>query len=206
MIKKLFAIFCAFCLMPLMSAQAWIGGPFSNNSYFSDNGDDGVYEAVGTATNGVGIFRIVVGNSFDGVNATAVATSIPVTTQQPPGVTFTTGGLASGNITIGGLGLPYALSSNIWYYQGVSYFGASRGIVNSVLGEVICVANANDQLGGGTNTVGSFFRARLASSGAFLPARSFSGSGELRESQAPAVAVPFTVFGTKVSSQITFGL
>ena len=69
--KKLFALFCAICLMPSFSAHAWIGGPFSNNSFFGENGDDGVYEAVGFPTsgvsNGVGIFRWAVANNVVGI-------------------------------------------------------------------------------------------------------------------------------------------
>ncbi len=206
MIKKLFAIFCAFCLMPLVSAQAWIGGPFSNNSYFSDNGDDGVYEAVGTATNGVGLFRILVGNTFEGVTPEGVIQSLPGLEAVPPGNLIPTQGIASGNVVIGALGSPYALSSNIWYYQGTAYFGNSRGIVNSVMGQVVCVANAAENAGAGPDSIGSFFQAQLSASGPFLPARAFAGSGELRVSTDPNSSVPFTVFGTKVASELLYGL
>lgn len=54
--KQVFAIFCAVILMPGLNAHAWVGGPWSNNNS-SPNGDDGVYEAVATTTNGMGIYR-----------------------------------------------------------------------------------------------------------------------------------------------------
>jgi len=60
--KKGIGLFLAVVLMPAMSAQAWIGGPWSANTYAS-NGDDGVYEAVATMTDGVGMYRWGVGNN-----------------------------------------------------------------------------------------------------------------------------------------------
>jgi hypothetical protein len=58
--------------MPSFSAQARIGGPFSGNTYFPENGDDGVYEVAATATNRTGLYRIVVGNEFERVNPEGV--------------------------------------------------------------------------------------------------------------------------------------
>ena len=60
--KKAFAVFSALILMPGLNAHAWVGGPWSNDSY-QHNGDDGVYEAVATATNGIGIYRWGVSNN-----------------------------------------------------------------------------------------------------------------------------------------------
>lgn len=60
--KKAFAVFCALVLMPGLNAQAWVGGPWSNNN-LEPSGDDGVYEAVATATNGLGLYRWGVKNS-----------------------------------------------------------------------------------------------------------------------------------------------
>ncbi|MEM1441577.1 MAG: hypothetical protein AAGF67_04510 [Verrucomicrobiota bacterium] len=199
--KKIFAIFCAVVLMPHFSAQAWIGGPFSNNNHFGATGDDGVYEAVGTTTNGIGLYRLVVGNAFPGVNPAGVQSSVP--SQQP-----NTGnvnplivpGISSGNIFFGGLG-----NSNnmIWYFEGVAYLGVNTiGTVNSVQGIAVAVGSAT------TNgvTLSSGWEAVLASSGNFLPARAFSGTGEFRLSSDPNTAISFTVFGNKVSSEILFGL
>lgn len=192
--------------MPSFSAHAWIGGPFSNNSFFGENGDDGVYEAVGTTTNGLGLFRIVVGNNFDGVNPSGVQASVP--SEEPNfGSPLTDNiqvpGISSGNIVFGALGND---ANNIWYYQGVSYFGNSIGTVNSVQGIAAAVGRAftgADQTG---DSILSAFQAQIERAGRFLPASAFSGTGELRVSTDTATAVPFTVFGSKVSSRITFGL
>ncbi|MEM9017565.1 MAG: hypothetical protein AAGC68_11170, partial [Verrucomicrobiota bacterium] len=121
--KQLFAIFCAIILMPMFSASAWIGGPFSNNSYFGENGDDGVYEAVASATNALGLFRIVVGNSFAGSQEIATEGSSTVVTDIFGNVVavINTPGIASGNIVIGGFGT----ASNLWFYEGVSYTGTT---------------------------------------------------------------------------------
>ncbi len=62
MMKKAFAVFAAIILMPSLNAHAWVGGPWSGNNA-SPSGDDGVYEAVATATNGSGIYRWGVKNS-----------------------------------------------------------------------------------------------------------------------------------------------
>ncbi|MEM6915900.1 MAG: hypothetical protein AAF491_04965 [Verrucomicrobiota bacterium] len=201
--KKLFAIFCAVILAPNATVHAWVGGPFSNNSFFGASGDDGVYEAVGTTTNGLGLFRIVVGNEFPGVNPAGVQASVP--SQAPnTGTTNTTAltvpGINSGNFVFGALGNS---NNNIWFFQGVSYFGTTIGTVNSVQGIAAAVANATDAA---NNSVGSSFLATLVTSGNFLPATAFSGTGELRVSTDPNTAVSFTVFGSKVSNQITFGL
>ncbi len=71
--KKIFALFCAVFLMPTFSAQAWIGGPFSNNSFFEPAGTDGVYEATATALNGIGSIAFSVGNEFQGAGAQSSA-------------------------------------------------------------------------------------------------------------------------------------
>lgn len=60
--KQVFAVFCIIILMPSMSAHAWVGGPWSNNNA-APGGDDGTYEAVATATNGMGMYRWGVKNS-----------------------------------------------------------------------------------------------------------------------------------------------
>lgn len=207
--KKLFTVFCAVCLMPTFSAQAWVGGPFSNNSFFGDTADDGIYEAAATAVNGIGLFRIVVGNNFDGVNPSSVTTSLPVVVPLGTNGTFTLTPppIGSGNVVIGGLASRF---SNMWFVNGVFYAGFTFGSASSVTGTVQAMAEARNLIGLGTTRVSSSFLAQFQGSGKFLPARAFSGFGQASVvTDAGVVVVPtfnFSVFGSKVSSRITFGL
>jgi len=199
--KQLFAIFCAIFLMPMVSAQAWIGGPFSNNTYFGEQGDDGVYEAIGTGPNALGIFRIVVGNQFQGVNPQGVQASGP--SQESAGVlatVLTVPGVSSGNVVIGALGRP---ENHLWYFEGVSYLGLSIGTASSILGTVAGIGNA-EAIGGVGNRISSSFTANMRRSGRFLPATAFFGSGTAQVTN--GVPFGFFVMGSKVSSRITFGL
>ncbi len=199
--KKIFTVFCAICLMPTFSAQAWIGGPFSNNSFFGEDGDDGVYEAAASAFNGIGLYRIVVGNDFDGVNPKGVNASVPSQIPVPGINTVTVPGISSGNVVIGAYGSSF---SNVWYYEGVFYAGVTLGTASSVMGTVNAFAEARDQRGFGLNTLSSSFIANFQGTGKFLPARVFSGSGQ---GQIGAnLPFEFGVYGSKVSSRITLGL
>lgn len=204
--KKIFTIFCAVCLMPSFSAQAWIGGPFSNNSFNQQGGDDGVYEVVATAVNGIGLYRIVVGNNFPGVNSAGVRASVPSEAPNTGGVLnipIRVPGLNSGNIFFGGLA---SNASNIWVFEGVSYSGNTVGTVNSAQGTVAAIGTAFTGANQTGDRVSSFFRAKLSGSGQLLPVRSFAGRGRLTVSTRTNKSVRFTVFGSKVSDQITFGL
>ncbi|MBL9157717.1 MAG: hypothetical protein JNJ70_09610 [Verrucomicrobiales bacterium] len=202
--KKIFAAFCALVLMPSFSAQAWVGGPYSANSFSDVGGDDGVYEVVATARNGLGLYRIVVGNNFDGVNPAGVQSSVP---SQVPNTgnnnPLIVPGLNSGNIFFGGLG---SNASNIWVFEGVSYFGNVIGTVNSAQGRAFGVGTAFT----GANQTGarlsSFFRANMTGTGPLLPVRSFAGTGRLEVSTQVGRVVRFSVFGSKVSDEILFGL
>jgi len=226
--KKIFATFCALVLMPMFSAQAWIGGPFSNNTYFGENGDDGVYEAVATGPNALGIYRIVVGNNFEGVNPGGVSDSA-----DPSSLGFNlTGGTLSANYEVG---LPTVFSGNsvlgalgraqnhVWFFEGVSYTGFAVGTASSTLGIVAGIGSAqqSSDLLSRVNSVpadfqfdlviNSSFRASMEKSGRFLPSSAFSGAGRGRltgSSINPQNNPPFRflVFGSKVSSQILFGL
>jgi len=201
--KKVFAIFSVLCLFPGLNAYAWIGGPYSNNSFSELGGDDGVYEAVGTAKNGIGLYRIVVGNSFAGVNPTAVQSSVPSQVGTSGDFAITVPGLNSGNIFFGGLG---SNASNIWVFEGVSYFGNVIGTVNSAQSRVVAVGTAFT----GSNQTGtrlsSYFRANLSGTGKLLPVRSFAGTGRFQISTQLGRDIRFTVFGSKVSDEILFGL
>lgn len=200
--KQLFALFCAIILMPSFSAHAWIGGPFSNNSHFGTKGDDGVYEVVGTAVNGLGLYRIIVGNNFGGVNPSGVQASVPAQAPNPGGGgSITVPGINSGNIFFGGLG---SNQSNIWFFEGVAYFGNAIGTVNSAQGIAVAVGSATSPAP--VATLNSFFNARISRQGKSVVVSGFTGVGELRVSTALNNAVPFTVFGTKVSDDILFGL
>lgn len=127
--KKLFGIFAAIVLVPTFSAQAWIGGPFSGNSY-SANGDDGIYEAVATLSNGLGMFRWAVNNN----NAGGVTSAGNL------------GAFQTSNVMFGGL--IGAVNPHVWYYKGLVYYGRCFGTVNSMMGSdcdgglVTCIGNA----------------------------------------------------------------
>lgn len=118
--KKGFAVFVALVVMPLAPANAWVGGPFGNNSGLSQ-GDDGVYEAVAICSNGMGLYRFGVRNN--------------------PGTTTGTVQTSSSNVEFNA-GLLTGRSSNIWYYRGISFFGTCLGSVNSTMGSVAVVGNA----------------------------------------------------------------
>lgn len=114
--KQAFGIFAALVLMPSFQVHAWLGGPWSNDTY-QTNGDDGIYEAVATTSNGVGMYRWAVTNQAAGAS------------NQPnpnPGVLNPAGG---SNVEFGGLN--GTVSSNVWYYKGLVYYGRCFGIVNS---------------------------------------------------------------------------
>lgn len=200
--KKYFAIFCALCLMPTFSAHAWVGGPFSNNSFFGETGADGVYEATASTVNGIGLYRFSVGNEFEGVNSQTVAASVPI--QQNTGTggsLITLPGISSGNVIIGAWGNGF---TNIWYYQGVQYFGTTLGTVNSARGSVVGMATSRDNNGLGTNTISTVFRARLLGTSDIIASTPFQGVGRAQTSA--GVRFRFTVLGSKVSNNLFFGL
>jgi hypothetical protein len=206
--KKIFAIFCALCLMPGFSAQAWIGGPFGNNTYFGEEGDDGVYEAVavpiGRARNGVGIYRWGVTNNFPGLDPTNTTT-------------FTFGSSTgtddfvvpvSGNVMFGGV----SLFTHSWFLNGVYYRGFCDGTVNSGLGTISCIGAARSAAGlsGILESVSSGFRAQFSDRSNGIPIRRFEGAGRARthvDSTGEVADFRFTVFGSKVANGVSyFGL
>jgi hypothetical protein len=139
--KKIFAAFCAIVLMPSFSAQAWIGGPFSNNTFLGETGADGVYEASATAINGIGLFRITVGNEFEGVNPGGVSATNtqPITGAGGVALPNAYSDVGSGNTVFGAYG---SIWSNVWFYRGVSYRGNTLGTVNYSQGSVVAVGEA----------------------------------------------------------------
>ena len=187
--------------MPSFSAHAWIGGPFSNNTFFGQEGDDGVYEAAATARNGIGLYRIVVGNDYDGVNPQGVNASVPSNVVFQPGTIVQVPGINSGNVVIGAYGSSF---SNVWFYEGVFYAGITLGSASSVRGTVTAFAEARDNRGTGANSLNSRFVARFQGSGGFIPARVFSGFGQARLGTGRPFR--FGVYGSKVSNRITLGL
>lgn len=124
--KQIIGIFSALVLVPSMQVQAWVGGPWSNDSY-QENGDDGVYEAIGTLTDGTAMYRWAVQN------------------ENPGGVSMV-GGQANGaqtsNVDFGGL--IGAQSPHVIWYRGVIYYGRCFGIVNSNMKSVLVSGNASD--------------------------------------------------------------
>jgi hypothetical protein len=242
--KKIFALFCAVFLMPTFSAQAWIGGPFSSNAFFGETGADGVYEATASAVNGLGLYRIVVGNDFDGVAANQVQFSgDQQTTVTPVGVGAGGGGAAagtgrpidyiqikSGNAVIGAFGSSW---TNVWFFEGISYYGRTLGTANFASGTVVATAEAysvnvvNPTLPLPLTTdppqdltpnafLSSMFRAQVKSSGKLIAARTFAGRGQGRvrfsDRTRQGLATPdpinfrFTVFGSKASDAVLLGL
>lgn len=134
--KKFFAIFTAVVLLPVSQTMAWVGGPFSNNSSLP-GGDDGVYEAIATMTNGVGMYRFGVRNNGTssqafGGNAAGGGGAVAST---PSNVQFNAG-------------LLNAFSSNVWFYKGVTYYGTTFGMANSDMGIVSAIGNASASVGG----------------------------------------------------------
>lgn len=228
--KKYFAFFCALCLMPTFSTQAWIGGPFSSNTYFGETGADGVYEASASAVNGLGMFRIVVGNDFQGINPTGVAGSgNAVTPDGSTGRPIDYDGIKSGNVVFGAYGSTW---SNLWYYQGVTYRGRTIGTANPVSGQIVGIAEAystsvvrpvqipanpfgvppTPQLNQDLTpiaTMASTFRASMLNSGDLVAGRPFRGAGRARISFVTGLqskTFRFSVFGSKVSDSVFLGL
>ena len=186
----------------MYSAHAWVGGPFSNNTFFGSGSEDGVYEATAAAVNGVGIFRIVVGNAYQGVNPEGVVATAPSTQAENGNAIILVPGVNSGNVFVGAFGG----RSFVFFYEGVSYIGTTLGSVSGVNGSVFAVGGGNDNNGAGTNSLGASFTARIQRSGNFIPATAFNGSGTGRINGAAATEFSFTVFGSKVSNNIFFGL
>jgi hypothetical protein len=181
--KQIFALFCAIVLLPSYTSQAWVGGPFSNNSHFAQ-AEDGVYEAIATGQGGVaavGIFRFAVANRAPGLPTGLPAASV-----------------ASGNVFIGFLGTTPV--SNIWFINGLRYIGTTLGTVNEAASTVFAAAFAT-RLGA---TVDSGFTASISRKGRFVPVVGFRGTGNATLS-APLTPFTFDVFGTKVHGIATYG-
>lgn len=138
--KKVFGIFAAVILMPSLQVQAWVGGPWSNNSYQA-NGDDGVYEAVGSLTDGTAMYRWAVNNQGAGSNTTFT---------HPAG---SVNGASSSNVQFGGLF--GSANPHIIWYRGIVYYGRCFGLVNSGLhgGLVMVTGNATDDASIGGQTL-----------------------------------------------------
>lgn len=199
--KQVFAIFCAICLMPSMTSFGWVGGPFSNNTYFGENGDDGVYEAVGVpisrgGRNGIGLFRWGVTNNLNPTNN--IVTS---------NFTFTTGGSSSdfvaptaGNVQLGAV----SRFNHNWFLRGVYYRGFCEGTANSGIGVVTAlgVARAASGITGTGDTIQSGFRARFTDEGDGIPSRRFEGRGRATTSIANFRTFRFFAFGTKVADSV----
>ena len=203
--KKIFAIFCALVLLPSFNVNAWVGGPFSNNNFFGENGDDGVYEASASGINGIGLFRFSVANNFPGTfDITTGATLVPISdTAGNIAAIVSAFPINSGNLVFGGFGQ----DSNIWFFRGVSYTGQTNGTVNSVSGSVAAVATANGPATG-TALISSGFRAKLVKTGRTVPVASFRGTGRgtiISATGETPESFRFSVFGTRVSTQILFG-
>ena len=204
LMKKLFAVFCAIALLPMNSAQAWTGGPFSNNTYFGRGSEDGVYQAVASVRNGIAMYTIVVGNNTQGVNNEAVAATQPVQQVFQPGVVIVVPAVNSGNVFVG----YYSGNSNVWFYEGVQYRGNTIGTVQPTFGKVFATAVANDNGGLGGNTVSSYFEGDIQKDGKYVASSAFRATGRASfvGGANDGEEFPITVFGSKVSDNIFFGL
>ncbi len=215
--KKIFAAFCALVLMPSFSAQAWIGGPFSNNSYFGEEGDDGVYEAVGIPVNnrdnpnqviknGIGMYRWAVTNnsSFTDDVSTSIST---VFFDDQGNIAFTLVDVVplTSNVYFGGVNQV----SHTWFIEGVAYRGSCEGSANSGLGIVTCIGSASTT--NGTGLIESSFKGRYSSAGdggEGIPISRFraKGRGTSIDVGNPlgTVTFRFRVFGSKVTQSVTY--
>ncbi len=201
--KTFLSLFCAICLIPNFSAQAWIGGPFGNNTFNGEEGDDGVYEAVavplGSSKNGIGLYRWGITNNFKGLD--------PRYTTQVV-ITRTGGGSSgfsvpvSGNLAFGGV----SQYTHSWFIQGVYYRGFCQGSVNSGLGAISCIGVAGSAAGlsGVTGSISSGFEAAFVSSGNGLPIRRFEGIGSASTDGTSLSDFSFFTFGSKVSTAVQF--
>lgn len=213
--KKIFAAFCALVLMPSFSAQAWIGGPFSNNAFFGEDGDDGVYEAVAypignkapnvpTVKNGIGTFRWAVTNtkSFTDDVTTSV-TSAFFDDEGNITATFVDVRPLTSNVYFGGVGQV----SHTWFIEGVAYRGNCEGSVNSGIGAISCIGQAANQEDT-SQTVSSSFRAKFDGGGQGLPVSRFSGKGRgtAVDFLDPNATIPFrfVVFGSRVTTTVVY--
>lgn len=210
--KQLLALFCAVVLLPTLNSYAWIGGPFSNNQFFSEGGDDGVYEAVGTIPNGVGMYRWAVTNSATSLPDTGALTTFTSTFTEiigffadgtPITQSFTTTGVSiiSSNTTFGGL----EDISHRWFIEGVSYTGTCSGTANSGIGVVTAVGTAESE---DDVAIGSSFFAEF-DHGEGIPVSRFSGTGEVTDvanvdNDPETDIIEFPVFGSKVSSEVVY--
>lgn len=206
--KKLFSIFCAICLVPSFSAHAWVGGPFGNNNYFGEDGDDGVYESVaipiGKARNGIGIYRWGVTNNFPGLDPQNTTT---FTFSSGSGFdTFTVP--VSSNVMFSGV----SLFTHTWFLNGVYYRGFCEGTVNSGLGIISCIGAARSAAGlsGVFESISSGFRAFYTNKGDGIPVRRFEGRGRARTHDGNTGLTTdfrFAVFGSRVANGVEyFGL
>ena len=211
--KKLFAIFCAVILMPSFSSYAWIGGPFSNNTYFGEDGDDGVYEAVaipvgGQFNNGIGMYRWGVSNQSAFSDDATISVSVSVFDDEGNlAQTFVDVRPVASNIYFGGTGQ----ISHTWFIEGISYRGNCDGTANSGINSITCVGTATNQRD--TNLyISSQFRATFENGGEGVPVSRFSGRGTGQTNDQfqgifgntfEPVPFRFSVFGSKVASFVT---
>jgi len=189
--------------MPTFSTYAWIGGPFSNNTYFGEEGDDGVYEAIaiptgGQLNNGIGIFRWGVAND----SAFTDDATITTTTTIANGQALVSIRPIASNIYFGGTGQV----SHTWFIEGVSYRGNCDGTANSGVNEITCVGTASNPENP-SQSISSGFRATFENGGEGVPVSRFSGRGNAQVDDffgiGETTKFRFAVFGSKVSTFVT---
>jgi len=196
--KQIFAVFCAIVLLPTFTTHAWVGGPFSNNGYFGESGDDGIYEAVGVTKNGIGIFRWAVANNVTGIDSGDI-TNFTINFAGGTRIDIVP---VSSNAESGGLGV----YTHTWFINGVAYWGRCRGSANSGINRVYCVGEGVDSFFAGASS--SSFLARFERFGDGLPVSRFSGKGRVSVSDVNANVIfesNFRAFGSKGTSDVIVG-
>ncbi len=114
--KKILSIASALLLIQVSTASAIVGGPWDNDNY-AEGREAGIYQAVATMRNGMGIMRF--GNNPNTVN---------LNIQNDDGTTELN-----------------AANQSVWWYQGVTYAGDTWAIVDMRAKSVVGINTADSR-------------------------------------------------------------
>ena len=148
--KKILTLITSALVISGSSAFAWVGGPWSNNSYSQTT--TGTYQAVMYMVNGVGLARFSddTSSQFSVVNASVIFHEGTVYSGQCFGTADRTSGEGSGSVIgiINGASAAGATVSGSFQCKitqdapVMRFYGKSSGIANPITGEP---ANGSDQ-------------------------------------------------------------
>ena len=148
--KKILTLITSALVISGSSAFAWVGGPWSNNSYSQTT--TGTYQAVMYMVNGVGLARFSddTSSQFSVVNASVIFHEGTVYTGQCFGTADRTSGEGSGSVIgiINGASAAGATVTGSFQCKitqdapVMRFYGKSSGIANPITGEP---ANGSDQ-------------------------------------------------------------